>query len=343
MKEQKIKKYKLMLKTHNKTGKKYLCITKKDKWEEYPGSGAQWRKHCTKHGFDLSTDLLFTTDDYLEFVFVCIFYSIELDIVLSEEFANSIPEVGYDNHFLNLTGKSNLELWWDYATDEMKKEVIRKRNKSISKNHFTKNENRESTLKKISESNKLYWKNLSLDERKSSLENMWEGFRKFIDDKDENYETWKSNISKSLLKYHEDVDPKIISERNRKARLNTSPESKERRKKKIQANHATGKYQHIWDKMSEDRKGSGNPAAKNIMWMGVIYNKMNFEKEIGKIDSKLVLENIEKRDDCYFMFDVNDVKTYECLTCPHCLKSSEGKKPSTFKRWHFDNCKEKKE
>lgn len=35
--------YKLMIKTHNKTNLKYLCITKRDDWKGYTGSGGIWK------------------------------------------------------------------------------------------------------------------------------------------------------------------------------------------------------------------------------------------------------------------------------------------------------------
>ena len=52
-------KYKLMIKTHNVTGLKYLCITKKENWPEYLGSGKYWRNHLISHGPDIRTELLY--------------------------------------------------------------------------------------------------------------------------------------------------------------------------------------------------------------------------------------------------------------------------------------------
>ena len=335
-----IKKFKLMIKTHNITDKKYLCITKKENWKEYTGSGTRWLRHLNKYGFDFSPEILYTSDNYPDFLEQCFYYSTFFDVALSEEFMNVIPEHGYESDDPLLRGKTNLELWWEYTSYEIKREMFDRRNKKLKENHFTTKENAQEILDKISESNIKHWENLDLEERKRRVDIWREGFNNFIEEKGEKYDNWKEKLRASTLNYHKTVDKKVVSERNSKARLNTSPESKARRKKKIQDNHKTGKYQHIWDQFSEDRKGSDNPASKNIMWKGKIYNKLKFEKEIGKIDSNDVLENIEKRDDCYFMFDTTK-KEYEILVCPHCNKKSNGNKPSSFKRWHFDNCKEK--
>ena len=50
--------YYLLLKTHNKTGLKYLCQTKRKDPIKYPGSGTRWLRHLNKHGFDLTTKIL---------------------------------------------------------------------------------------------------------------------------------------------------------------------------------------------------------------------------------------------------------------------------------------------
>ena len=72
--------YKLMIKTHNLTGLKYLCITKRANWQDYLGSGTRWNRHLKKHGNDISTELLFESDDYSTFVEVCYYYSDLFDV-----------------------------------------------------------------------------------------------------------------------------------------------------------------------------------------------------------------------------------------------------------------------
>jgi hypothetical protein len=55
----------LYVKTHNKTGLKYLGYTKTDPYH-YQGSGIYWTKHIEKHGYDVITEVLFQTNDKTE-------------------------------------------------------------------------------------------------------------------------------------------------------------------------------------------------------------------------------------------------------------------------------------
>lgn len=88
--------HKLMIKTHNITGLKYLCYTRSsgDRYENYKGSGKRWREHLKKHGDDISTDLIFESDDKAAFITEAIKRSHELDVVNSSEWANLKIEEG---------------------------------------------------------------------------------------------------------------------------------------------------------------------------------------------------------------------------------------------------------
>ncbi len=137
-----------MIKTHNKTGLKYLCITKKENWISYTGSGVYWKNHLKAHGNDIHTDLLFESDNYDVFVKECIRYSDLYDVVNSDSFANTVPEMGYNNSI----GKSNLDIWWEFATDDMKRDVIEKRRKTMIEWYKNNTINvSESTKKKLSQ------------------------------------------------------------------------------------------------------------------------------------------------------------------------------------------------
>lgn len=83
----------LYLKTHNKTGLKYLGKTVQDP-HEYDGSGLVWGRHLDKHGNDVTTEILFETQDIEEFKKIALEYSEKWNIVESKEFANLIPEYG---------------------------------------------------------------------------------------------------------------------------------------------------------------------------------------------------------------------------------------------------------
>jgi len=257
--------FKLMIKTHKITGLKYLCITKRDDYEEYLGSGVYWKNHIKKHGESISTEVVFESDDYAAFVEKCNHYSMLYNVVDSKKWANLVPETGYNNN----DGMPNVVLFWMYADEETKEEIIKRRTKSIKEGHYSKKEHSDVIYEIIGSKVSLWWKNMTDEKKGHILSNLWKGYQKWRetlseDDKREIYERslgeWKKNATFDQL-----------SERNRNARLNTPPEIKERRKMKIQKNHKTGKYDHLWKKMSEDRQGANNPAAKKIEIDGKIY------------------------------------------------------------------------
>lgn len=84
----------LYLKTHNKTGLKYLGKTKKPDPHKYEGSGVVWQKHIKKHGYDVKTEILFESDDPELFKKIALEYSHKLNVVESKEFANLTHEMG---------------------------------------------------------------------------------------------------------------------------------------------------------------------------------------------------------------------------------------------------------
>jgi hypothetical protein len=83
----------LYLKTHNITGLKYLGKTVQDPFK-YCGSGKYWLRHIDKHSYDVTTEIIFQTDDKEEFKKVALEYSKKWNIVESKGFANLIPENG---------------------------------------------------------------------------------------------------------------------------------------------------------------------------------------------------------------------------------------------------------
>lgn len=83
----------LYVKTHNKTGLKYLGKTERDPYS-YNGSGVYWKKHLKEHGNDISTTILFETDDEKDFKKMAEHYSKKFDVVKSKEWANLKLEEG---------------------------------------------------------------------------------------------------------------------------------------------------------------------------------------------------------------------------------------------------------
>ena len=335
--------YKLMIKTHMVTGLKYMCITKRKNWKTYTGSGTYWKAHLKKYGNYFDTELLYESDNYNDFIQQCLFYSELYQVSLSDEFANQIPESGYDN---TENGFCNFEIWWKYASDLIKTEVIQRRNLSISLNHWTKNIESSNIKEEISNKQIFHWNTFSLDERRKMTENIRIKAKNFFKNKDTiEYKKYIESQSKNMLNYYGNISFEILSERNRKQRLNTSPESKQSRINKIREVYATGKHDELFHDMSIKRKGIGNPAAKIIVWNGVEYPKLEFKKflkdnNIKECDANYILDNNIKTD-CYRKYNTI-VKQYDIMECPYCnKKANSNNKPSSFKRWHFENCKER--
>jgi hypothetical protein len=120
--------YKLLKKTHLITGLKYLCITKRDDYDIYKGSGVYWRNHLKKYGSDIETELLYETDSLEDLERISLDYSALWDIVESDEWANLIPESGYhiadpERHRAGWLG------WYESLSDEERET----RNRNISK------------------------------------------------------------------------------------------------------------------------------------------------------------------------------------------------------------------
>lgn len=84
----------LYVKTHNKTGLKYLGKTISTDPHLYQGSGTLWKRHIKKHGYDVTTKVLLETNDSTELKKVGLYYSNLWNIVESKEFANIVPEMG---------------------------------------------------------------------------------------------------------------------------------------------------------------------------------------------------------------------------------------------------------
>jgi hypothetical protein len=120
--------HKLMIKTHNKTGLKYLCYTRKKDHNNYSGSGINWLNHLLEHGFDFSTNLLLATNDFETFKFYAVEISILNNVVQSNEWANLKIEEGDGGDTVSnkkwitngsvdkyLTNDLNLPLGWKYG------------------------------------------------------------------------------------------------------------------------------------------------------------------------------------------------------------------------------------
>lgn len=86
--------YRLYIKTHNKSGLKYLGYTKQKEYHKYAGSGTYWRLHLKKHGRDYSTEIIAECQSKSKLKELGKYYSSLWNVVKSEEWANLKIETG---------------------------------------------------------------------------------------------------------------------------------------------------------------------------------------------------------------------------------------------------------
>lgn len=84
----------LYLKTHNKTGLKYLGKTIAKDPYNYTGSGKVWLRHIKKHGYDVTTEILAKSSDKEVIKNLGLYYSNIWNVVENNTFANLVPEAG---------------------------------------------------------------------------------------------------------------------------------------------------------------------------------------------------------------------------------------------------------
>ena len=84
----------LYVKTHCKTGLKYLGKTTSSDPHSYKGSGGVWRKHLAEHGIEYDTEIIRECQTKQELSHWGRYYSNLWNVVESGEWANQIPETG---------------------------------------------------------------------------------------------------------------------------------------------------------------------------------------------------------------------------------------------------------
>lgn len=268
-------KYKLMIKTCVATNKKYLCTTQKENYIDYKGSGKYWLNHLKKYGRAITTELIYSSDDLMEFSTTCIYYSNILDIVNNNDYANLIIEDGINTY--------NFSHWWKTASKELKEEIVQKRSYKIKENHWINSKYAYRIREEVSSRCKSFFSKMTHDEKLLYTEKLRRGYTDWFKNlTNEELSKYKDRLKKGQRHYYNNVDPKIISEKNRKSRINTPNHIKQIRKKKIQEVYATGKHQGYFDKMSSERKGINNPACKIIVWDGIKYPKGALYKQLKK-------------------------------------------------------------
>ena len=96
----------LYVKTHNKTGLKYLGKTTKNPFT-YLGSGVDWKAHLKEHGEDHLTEVICECQTNRELNQWGRHYSELWNVVNSTDWANRIPETGGGSCTLE-TAKKNI-------------------------------------------------------------------------------------------------------------------------------------------------------------------------------------------------------------------------------------------
>lgn len=105
------KTYHLYVKTHNATCLKYLGQTSQDPII-YKGSGKYWLQHIKKHGYDVSTEILLSTNDKSELIEAGEAYSKKFNVVDSKEWANLIEEKGPGGSFAGRNHSEKTKKMW---------------------------------------------------------------------------------------------------------------------------------------------------------------------------------------------------------------------------------------
>ena len=95
----------LYLKRHNQTSKLYLGWTQNENVETYTGSGVYWLKHLAKHGDDVSTAVLLSTESEDELKSQGKYFSQLWDVANNPVFANLKEEDGIGGKFGDETRK----------------------------------------------------------------------------------------------------------------------------------------------------------------------------------------------------------------------------------------------
>ena len=116
----------LLVKTHSKTGLKYLCkkVTDSDSRAiSYKGSGTRWNNHLKIHGKNIYTEILAKFKLIEDFSKLCIEYSNKFNIVKSKEWANLICETGKPGTKIGVYCGKNGTFYGKKHTSETRKKI----------------------------------------------------------------------------------------------------------------------------------------------------------------------------------------------------------------------------
>lgn len=131
----------LLVMEHNITGLKYFCkTTLLDRVHRYKGSGVVWTKHMREHGFDVKVGLLGFYIDEDRCLNAAKTFSIENNIVDSDEWANLVIETGRMG--ASMIGERNPFYGKKHSPEVIQKIRVHKLGKSVNKGAYQSPEKR---------------------------------------------------------------------------------------------------------------------------------------------------------------------------------------------------------
>lgn len=158
----------LYIKTHTKTGLKYLGKTTKDPYT-YLGSGVNWKKHLKENGKEHTTEIIAECESNIELNKLGRYYSELHNVVESEDWANIIPETGGGSCGPEAAHKISIKLKGKKKpprTNEHKinasncqKGIAKPRTSEGLKRYFDSNPDRTEMLERVAKSLKIWYEN----------------------------------------------------------------------------------------------------------------------------------------------------------------------------------------
>jgi len=131
----------LLVMEHNITGLKYFCkTTLLDRVHRYKGSGVVWTKHMREHGFNVKVGLLGFYIDKDRCLNAAKNFSIENNIVDSDEWANLVIETGKNG--ASLIGKLNPFYGKKHSPEVIEKMRVQRLGISVNKGAYQSPEKR---------------------------------------------------------------------------------------------------------------------------------------------------------------------------------------------------------
>ena len=131
----------LLVMEHNITGMKYFCkTTLVNRVHRYKGSGIAWLKHLREHGFDVKVGTLGFYIEEARCLDAAKKFSIENNIVESNEWANAVPETGRNG--ASMKGEKNPFFGKTHNPKTIEQIRIKKIGKSVNKGAYRSSEQR---------------------------------------------------------------------------------------------------------------------------------------------------------------------------------------------------------